>query len=91
MRTCHSCRSVIDEYYLDKKLEALRDLTVDDFNCCTDCVTVVADACVECGGGVYVPRGADAAPDYCPACRADRIEETGRDPGWHRTSPSQST
>ncbi len=32
MKPCHSCQAVIDEYILDKKLEVLRDLTVDDFN-----------------------------------------------------------
>jgi predicted Zn-ribbon and HTH transcriptional regulator len=82
MKPCHNCQSVVDEYTLDKQLEPLRELTVADFNVCADCVTVVTDACVECGGAVYVPRSEPTAPDYCPACRADRIERTGRDPGW---------
>ena len=82
MKPCQRCQAVIDEYKLDKQLEPLRDLTVDDFTVCADCVTIEADACVECGGAVYVPRSRSAAPDYCPACRADRIEQTGNDPGW---------
>jgi len=82
MKSCHSCQTVIDEYTLDKQLEPLRDLTVDDFNVCADCVTVVADGCVECGGAVYVPRGDTVVPDLCPACRADCITVTGQDPGW---------
>jgi hypothetical protein len=88
MQPCHSCQAVIDEYLLDKHLEPLRELTADDFNCCVDCTTVEADACVVCGGGVYVPRGEATAPDYCPACRSDLIGRTGDDPGWHRTRPS---
>ncbi|WP_436906843.1 DUF7571 family protein [Halosimplex marinum] len=88
MKPCQNCQAVIDEYTLDKQLEPLRELTVDDFNVCGDCVTVADDACVECGGAVYVPRSADARPDFCPACRSDRIERTGRDPGWHLGSPS---
>jgi len=32
MKPCHNCQAVIDEYTLDKQLEPLRDLTVDDFN-----------------------------------------------------------
>ncbi|UVE51318.1 hypothetical protein KU306_05395 [Haloferax larsenii] len=83
MKPCHSCRSVIDEYFLDKQLETLRDLTVDDFNICADCVTIVDDACVECGGGVYVPQNESDVPDYCPACRSDLIAQTGQDPGWN--------
>ena len=82
MKPCHNCQAVIDEYILDKQLEVLRDLTVDDFNVCADCVTIVADACVECGGGVYVPQNESDVPDYCPACRSDLIAQTGRDPGW---------
>jgi predicted Zn-ribbon and HTH transcriptional regulator len=82
MKPCHNCQAVIDEYTLDKQLEPLRDLTVDDFHLCADCVTVVSDACVECGGAVYVPRNASFTPDYCPACRSDRIQHTGEDPGW---------
>jgi len=88
MQRCQNCQSVIDEYILDKHLEPLRDLTVDDFHVCADCVTVVADACVDCNGAVYVPRGATDTPDYCPACRSDRIDRTGIDPGWHRDAPS---
>jgi len=83
MQPCHNCQSVIDEYLLDKQLDGLRDLTVDHFNVCADCATVVDDACVECGGAVYVPRSASATPDVCPACRADLLA-AGRDPGWHR-------
>jgi hypothetical protein len=79
---------MIDEYIPNKQLEPLRDLTVDDFDVCTDCVTVVADACVECGGAVYVPRREPETPDYCPACRADLIDRTGRDPGWNRDRAS---
>jgi hypothetical protein len=41
-----NCQAVIDEYLLDKHLEPLRGLTSDDFNVCTDCATIVADACV---------------------------------------------
>ncbi|NHN42551.1 hypothetical protein G9C85_13070 [Halorubellus sp. JP-L1] len=82
MQPCHNCQAPIDEYLLDKQLEPLRDLTVDDFNVCVDCATVVDDACVECGGAVYVPRSASSRPDYCPACRSDLIERTGQDPGW---------
>jgi predicted Zn-ribbon and HTH transcriptional regulator len=67
---------------LDKQLEPLRELTVDDFNVCADCATIVADACVECGGAVYVPRSLAVTPDYCPACRSDHIERKGQDPGW---------
>ena len=88
MRTCHSCQTVIDEYILDKQLEPLRDLTVDEFNVCADCVTIVADGCVECGGGVYVPRGDTVTPDFCPACRAEIISFTGKDPGWSSTELS---
>jgi len=55
MQPCQNCQAVIDEYILDKQLEPLRELTVDDFNLCADCVTIVSDACVECGGAVYVP------------------------------------
>jgi predicted Zn-ribbon and HTH transcriptional regulator len=88
MQPCQNCQAVIDEYTLDKQLEPLRELTVDDFNVCGDCVTIADDACVACGGAVYVPRSADARPDFCPACRSDRIERTGRDPGWHLESPS---
>jgi len=91
MQPCQNCESVIDEYVLDKQLEPLRDLTVDDFNVCADCATVVSDACVECGGAVYVPRSAEAAPDYCPACRASRIARTGNDPGWTRDAASSSS
>ncbi|ELZ91294.1 hypothetical protein C440_13309 [Haloferax mucosum ATCC BAA-1512] len=83
MKPCNSCQAVIDEYTLDKQLEPLRDLTVDNFNVCAECTTVVSDACVECGGGVYVPRGFSTVPDYCPACRSDLIERTGHDPGWN--------
>lgn len=84
MQLCQRCQAVIDEYTLDKQLEPLRDLTVDDFNLCADCVTVDADACVECGGAVYVPRSESDVPDYCPACRAELFEQTGTDPGWNR-------
>ena len=88
MQPCQRCQAVIDEYTLDKQLEPLRDLTVDDFNVCADCVTIVADACVKCGGAVYVPRSESDAPDYCPACRSDLIEQTGQDPGWRCESVS---
>jgi hypothetical protein len=88
MKPCQRCRSTIDEYTLDKQLEPLRDLTVDDFNVCADCATVVPDACVECGGAVYVPDNHSTAPDYCPACRASLIERTGQDPGWTRDQAS---
>lgn len=88
MQPCQNCQAAIDEYLLDKELEPLRNLTIDDFNVCVDCVTVVADACVECGGAVYVPRDAATTPDYCPACRADRIERTGHDPGWTQEATS---
>ncbi|WP_135853526.1 DUF7571 family protein [Halorussus salinus] len=88
MKPCQRCQAVIDEYILDKQLEPLRDLTVDDFNVCADCVTIVADACVKCDGAVYVPKTDSDVPDYCPACRADIIERTGRDPGWHRDTVS---
>ncbi|MFC7229085.1 hypothetical protein N0B31_16900 [Salinirubellus salinus] len=81
MKQCHRCLAVVDEYTLDKQLEPLRDLTVDDFNLCADCTTIVPDACVDCGGAVYVPRGS-TDPDICPACRVDRIRHTGEDPGW---------
>jgi hypothetical protein len=89
MQPCHNCQAVIDEYILDKQLEPLRELTVDDFNVCADCATVVDDACVECSGAVYVPRGDQTVPDYCPACRADELAETGTDPGW--TAEQQSS
>ncbi len=82
MQPCHNCQAVIDEYLLDKQLEPLRELTVDDFNLCSDCATVEPDACAECGGAVYVPRSATETPDRCPACRADRLKQTGTDPGW---------
>ena len=82
MQPCHNCQAVIDEYLLDKQLEPLRELTVDDFNLCTDCTTVGPDACAECDGAVYVPRTATETPDICPACRADRLKRTGTDPGW---------
>ena len=88
MKPCHNCQSVIDEYRLDKRLEPLRDLTVDDFNVCADCATVVTDACVACGNAVYVPRNRSVTPDYCPACRSERVERTGRDPGWNRDPAS---
>ncbi|MCF2241884.1 hypothetical protein KI372_11125 [Halobacterium salinarum] len=81
MQQCHNCQSVIDEYTLDKQLDGLRELTVDDFNLCADCVTVVDDACVTCGGAVYVPESATKPPHYCPACRADLLAG-GHDPGW---------
>jgi len=87
MQPCHNCQSVIDEYLLDKQLDGLRDLTVDDFNVCADCATVVDDACVECGGAVYVPRSASETPDFCPACRAKLLAD-GRDPGWCRSPVS---
>jgi hypothetical protein len=88
MKTCHSCQADIDEYTLDKRLEPLRDLTVEDFHICADCATVVADACVKCGGAVYVPRSESTPPDYCPACRAGIIGRTGDDPGWNCDAPS---
>jgi predicted Zn-ribbon and HTH transcriptional regulator len=88
MQPCHNCQAAIDEYLLDKHLEPLRELTVDDFNLCTDCTTVAEDACVECGGAVYVPRSETAVPDYCPACRSDHIAQTGEDPGWTVDAPS---
>ncbi|WP_092817894.1 MULTISPECIES: hypothetical protein [Halopenitus] len=84
MKPCHNCQTVIDEYLLDKQLEPLRDLTVDEFNVCADCVTIVDAACVKCGGAVYVPRSESDTPDYCPACRSDLIARTGHDPGWMR-------
>ena len=89
MKPCQNCQAAIDEYLLDKQLEPLRELTVDDFNLCADCTTVVADECVECDGAVYVPRGETETPDYCPACRADMLRQTGRDPGW--TADTAST
>ena len=82
MKPCHNCQAVIDEYTLDKQLEPLRELTVDHFNLCVDCTTVVEDACVECDGAVYVPRSVAGTPDYCPACRAEQLAQTGQDPGW---------
>ena len=85
MKPCHSCQAVIDEYILDKQLEPLRELTVDDFNLCAECVTVVDNECIECGGAVYVPDGETESPDYCPACRAELIDRTGQDPGWRAT------
>ena len=85
MKPCQNCQTVIDEYFLDKKLEPLRELTADDFNVCADCATIVGDACVVCGGAVYVPRSRSEVPDYCPACRSDLIGRTGRDPGWTST------
>ncbi|MFC4439813.1 MULTISPECIES: DUF7571 family protein [Natrialbaceae] len=88
MKPCQNCQAVIDEYTLDKQLEPLRGLTVDDFNVCVDCATIVSDACVECSGAVYVPRSAATTPDYCPACRSDHIERTGRDPGWNLETTS---
>ncbi|SDF27595.1 DUF7571 family protein [Halorientalis regularis] len=89
MKPCQRCQTVIDEYTLDNKLDGLRDLTVDDFNVCADCVTIVSDACVKCGGAVYVPRGESNTPDYCPACRSALIERTGHDPGWNRDSTAR--
>ena len=88
MQPCQNCNTGIDEYILDKQLEPLRDLTVDDFNVCADCTTVVDDACVECGGAVYVPRSESEPPDFCPACRSDLIDRTGQDPGWNCDSMS---
>jgi hypothetical protein len=88
MRLCHSCQTVVDEYHLDKRLEPLRELTADDFNLCADCVTLAADACVECDGAVYVPSGDGEVPDYCPACRSEVIARTNRDPGWTCDRPS---
>ena len=88
MKSCQNCQTVIDEYLLDKQLEPLRELTVDDFGVCADCTTIAADACVECGGAVYVPRNDFVTPDYCPACRADLIDRTGQDPGWTRDHAS---
>jgi Zn-finger nucleic acid-binding protein len=88
MQPCQNCQAAIDEYILDKQLEPLRELTVDDFNVCADCATVVSDACVECRGAVYVPRGTATTPDYCPACRSDLLDRTGTDPGWHLDTPS---
>ncbi|SEH13158.1 hypothetical protein SAMN04487967_1185 [Natronorubrum sediminis] len=88
MKPCHNCQAVIDEYLLDKQLEPLRELTVDDFNVCVDCATIVSDACVECGGAVYVPRNHTETPDYCPACRSNQIEQTGIDPGWNLDTQS---
>jgi hypothetical protein len=82
MKRCHNCQTVIDEYLLDRQLDPLRERTVDDFNLCADCVTIVADACVECAGAVYVPRSDAVVPDYCPTCRSDLIARTDRDPGW---------
>jgi DnaJ-class molecular chaperone len=84
MKPCQNCQTVIDEYLLDKQLEPLRELTADDCNICADYATIVADACVKCGGAVYVPRNEPVSPDYCPACRSDLIESTGHDPGWTR-------
>ena len=83
MKQCHSCRTVIDEYLLDKRLDPLRELTADDFNLRVDCVTVAA-ACAKCSGGVYVPRGRGDIPDYCPACQSDLATATGHDPSWTR-------
>ena len=83
MKPCHNCQAAIDESTLAKQLEPLRELTVADFYVCADCATTVADACVVCGGAVYVPRSDAATPDYCPACRADIIGRTGSDPGWN--------
>lgn len=37
-----------------KQLEPLRELTADDCNSCADYAIVVPDACVNCGGEVYV-------------------------------------
>ena len=88
MQPCQNCQAAIDEYLLDKQLEPLRELTVDDFNLCVDCTTIVADACVECDGAVYVPRSISVTPDYCPACRADLLSQTGQDPGWVADAPS---
>ena len=68
MKQCHSCQTAIDEYLLDKRLDPLRELTADEFNLCADCVTVAADACAKCSGGVYVPRGRGDVPDYCLVC-----------------------
>ncbi len=85
MRLCNNCQAVIDKHILNNQLESLRDLTVEDFNLCADCATIIEDACVVCGGAVYVPRNASEAPDYCPACRSDLIGRTGRDPGWTST------
>ena len=84
MKPCQNRQTVIDEYLLDKQLEPLRELTADDFGACADCTTVVADACIECGGAVSVPRSESVTPDYCPACRSDLIDRTGHDPGWTR-------
>jgi len=61
---------------------------VGSLTLCADCTTIVADACVGCDGAVYVPRGDSVTPDYCPACRAETIERTGRDPGWTRDTAS---
>ena len=69
---------------LDERLDPLCELTADDLNPRVDRVTVAADACVKCGGDVYVPRGRGDAPDYCPACRSDLATATGHDPGWTR-------
>ncbi|WP_436343687.1 DUF7571 family protein [Natronorubrum sp. FCH18a] len=88
MKPCQNCQAVIDEYILDKQLEPLRGLTVDDFNICADCATIVSDSCVGCSGAVYVPRSVTATPDYCPACRSDHIERTGQDPGWNLDTAS---
>jgi uncharacterized paraquat-inducible protein A len=52
------------------------------FNLCVGCTTIVENACVECDGAVYVPRSEGETPDYCPACRADLLRQTSRDPGW---------
>jgi len=82
MKQCHSCQTAIDDYVLDKQLDPLRELTTDGFKLCADCVTIVADACVERAGAVYVPRSDAGVPDYCPACRSDLIARTDRDPGW---------
>jgi len=88
VKPCQNCRAVIDEYVLDEQLEPPRGLTVDDFTVCGDCATVLDDSCVERGGAVYVPRNMTVTPDYCPACRSDLIDRTGRDPGWRLDAPS---
>jgi hypothetical protein len=82
MKPCNNCQAAIDEHTLGNQLESLRDLTVEEFNLCADCATIVENACVVCGGAVYVPRNESETPDYCPACRSDLIGRTGRDPGW---------
>jgi hypothetical protein len=85
MIICTHCGTVADMYKVDKKVEKLSELQIENFNICENCFEIIEAACERCNGAVFIPYSkinSSFEPDICPDCRNTILQETGSDPGW---------